>query len=66
MELQNPLTHQIPAACTRLSVGRSTLYELIKSGRIRAIKAGKRTLIPEVELQRFVSEELAEQQKAAA
>jgi excisionase family DNA binding protein len=28
------------------NIGRSTLYEEIKAGRIRAIKFGKRTLIP--------------------
>jgi excisionase family DNA binding protein len=53
-----PLAHQIPAACHRVGIGRTTLYELIKQGRIRTIKVGTRTLVPESELQRFISERL--------
>ena len=52
------LAHQVPAACDRLGIGRTMLYELIKDGRIKAIKIGRRTLIPETELQRLISEQL--------
>ena len=31
--------------CTRYGLGRTTVYEEIKSGRLRARKCGKRTLI---------------------
>jgi excisionase family DNA binding protein len=34
------------------------VYGLIKQGRIRTIKVGSRTLIPESELQRFIAEQL--------
>ncbi len=54
-----PLAHQIPQACARLAVSRSTLYELLKSGELRAFKLGSRTLIPESELQRFIAERMA-------
>jgi len=53
-----PLAHQIPAACHRVGLGRTTLYELIKQGRIKTIKVGSRTLIPETELQRFIAEQM--------
>jgi excisionase family DNA binding protein len=53
-----PLAHQIPAACHRVGLGRTTMYELIKQGRIRTIKVGTRTLVPESELQRFIAEQL--------
>lgn len=53
-----PLANQIPDVCRRLGIGRSLLYELIKNGRIRSIKIGSRTLVPESELQRFVAEQL--------
>lgn len=33
-------------ACASLSISRTTLYEEIASGRLRAVKCGKRTLIP--------------------
>lgn len=53
-----PLAHQVPDACIRLGVGRTVLYELIKDGKIKAIKFGKRTLIPESELQNLVAAKL--------
>lgn len=53
-----PLTHRIPDACRRLGVGRSTLYELIKSGELRTVKIGTRTLIPEADLQKVITSRL--------
>jgi excisionase family DNA binding protein len=54
-----PLAHKVPDACRRLGVSRSLLYDLIKTGELKAIKVANRTLIPESELQRFVAERLA-------
>ena len=54
------LAHQVPAACDRLGIGRTMLYELIKNGRIKVIKIGRRTLVPESELQRLVAEQLTQ------
>jgi excisionase family DNA binding protein len=33
--------------CKSYSVGKTTAYEEINSGRLRAVKVGRRTLIPE-------------------
>jgi excisionase family DNA binding protein len=33
--------------CARYSIGRTRAYEEIAAGRLRAVKAGQRTLIPE-------------------
>jgi excisionase family DNA binding protein len=33
-------------ACASLSISRSKLYEEVAAGRLRALKAGSRTLIP--------------------
>lgn len=50
----NVLAHTIPKAVEVLGVSRSTLYELMKDGRIKARKAGNRTLIPHVELEAYL------------
>jgi excisionase family DNA binding protein len=60
------LANQVPQACARLGIGRTAFYELLKSGEIRAIKVGTRTLVPESELQRFIAERMAKQQQEAA
>jgi len=56
-----PLANQIPQACARLGVGRTCLYELLKSGELQCFKIGTRTLIPEVELERFIAKRMAQQ-----
>lgn len=48
------LLHTIPDAAEMLGVGRSTLYNLISAGEIKAVKVGRRTLIPQGELERYV------------
>jgi excisionase family DNA binding protein len=53
-----PLAHQVPAACRRLGIGRSALYELIKSGEIKIAKFGTRTLIPDAELVKALNKRL--------
>lgn len=50
-----PVANSVADACKRLGVGRSTMYELIKGGDLKAIKVCSRTLIPESELLRFVA-----------
>jgi excisionase family DNA binding protein len=42
--------------CSAYGISRSTLYVLIKSGRIRTIKIGRRRLIPEDEGERIMRE----------
>lgn len=53
----------IREACTKLGVGKTTLYSLLfTEKRIIAIKIGNRTLVAESEVDRFIAELL----KAAA
>lgn len=54
-----PLAHQIPEACARVGIGRTMMYQLIKEGQIKPIKVGRRTLIPETELQKLVAGQAA-------
>lgn len=44
----------IPKFCTWADVGRSKVYQEIGAGRLRAVKFGKRTLIPLPEAQRWL------------
>jgi excisionase family DNA binding protein len=53
-----PIANTIAEAAKRLGVGRTTLYELIGARQLRTFKVGTRTLIPEAELTRFVTERM--------
>jgi excisionase family DNA binding protein len=46
-----PLSHTIPQAVERTGVGRSKLYEAMRTGDLPIIKVGKRTLVLESDLQ---------------
>jgi len=43
---QEPLAVSILEGCRIIGVKRSSIYREIAAGRIRALKAGKRTLLP--------------------
>lgn len=58
--MTEPLLHQVPEAFRRIGIGRSKGYQLIAAGELHVVKIGRRTLIAETELQRFV-EALADQ-----
>ena len=40
------LAYSIPEFLAAVPIGRTKLYEELKAGRLRAVKVGKRTLIP--------------------
>jgi excisionase family DNA binding protein len=52
------LAFSVPNAATVIGVSRSTLYELLATKHIRAFKVGRRTLIADSELRRFVAERM--------
>ena len=49
-----PLLHSIQDSTQLLGIGRSTLYGLIAEGKICTVKIGRRTLIPDREIRRYV------------
>ena len=51
------LTLTIAEALRATGLGRTTLYKLIGSGRVRRVKVGKRTLIRYDDLQKLVAPE---------
>jgi len=52
--MNTPLLHSIQASTLILGIGRSSLYGLITEGKIYTVKIGRRTLIPDLEIQRYV------------
>lgn len=48
--------HPVQAVMSRLGVGRSTVFELMASGRLRSVKVGKRRLVSEAALCEFITE----------
>lgn len=51
-----PLAYRVDEACRTIGLGRTSLYELIKSGKIKPINIAGRTLIPRAELERLIAE----------
>ncbi|KAB2716914.1 helix-turn-helix domain-containing protein [Brucella intermedia] len=47
-------------AMSTLRISRSTFYKLIQSGKIAAFKVGRRTLVAETELHRFLEDQVIE------
>jgi len=54
----------VPEAMALLSLGRSTIYELIPSGRLRSVTEGRTRLIPASAIAEYVS--LLEREAQAA
>ena len=44
----------IPEVCQRLSVSRSTIYRVIRSGEIATYKVGSRIRVAETDLDKFI------------
>lgn len=49
-----PLAHSVPVAARLLGIGHSKAWALIAQGKIRAIRLGRRTLIPAREIERVL------------
>ena len=52
---ESKLAHSIPSAVECSSFSRSYIYTAIKKGKLKARKAGRRTVIEDSELRRFIA-----------
>jgi excisionase family DNA binding protein len=51
---QQKLALSVADFCAAFSIGRSTFYEEVKAGRLRVLKAGRRTLVASAEAERWL------------
>jgi excisionase family DNA binding protein len=50
----------VPQAAEMLGLGRTKVWQLVRRGRLRSLRVGKRVLVPVRELERFLTEAMAE------
>lgn len=62
--MEPKLLHPISEALRLLSIGRTHFYTEVAAGRIRTIKSGNKTLVPQSELDRYVRERMEEAARA--
>ena len=59
------LAYSVPDSCRRLGLGRTTVYELIRSGELTPVNFGRRTVIPEAELRGLIERRIAENKSSS-
>lgn len=50
-----PESYSVDNAALMLGLGRSTVYNLIKEGKLKRLKVGKRTIVEAVEIRDFLA-----------
>lgn len=59
-ETVEPLAHSPEGAAKRIGESTRAIYTYIARGELKSYKAGKRRLIPDTELQRYVQRKMAQ------
>jgi excisionase family DNA binding protein len=50
-----PVAYRVEEAAESLRISRDSIYELIRSGRLRTIKVGARRLVPVIALSEYIA-----------
>lgn len=50
-----PALYRVPEAMRMLSLSRSVIYELIRSGRLRSVREGRARLIPATAIRDYIA-----------
>ena len=56
--MNNPMAMSPRDAARAIGISRSSLYRLMKQGRIRTVKLGRRTLVPTSELSALIDKKV--------
>ena len=52
------LTLTVPKAAQLLGIGKNSAYELVRAGRLRSVKVGRRLVVPRREVEDFLEREM--------
>ena len=55
-EMPERLAYRVDEACASIGIGRSSLYNMIRDGRVKSVKIAGRTLILRSEIERLLRE----------
>jgi excisionase family DNA binding protein len=55
MDINQPLTLTVEQTAKLLGIGRSTAYELVRTGDIPSLRLGRRIVVPTAELHRLLA-----------
>ena len=58
-----PALLSVEQSARYLGVGRTQVFVLLREGRLRSVKVGRRRLIPRSELDRYITEEVEREQE---
>ena len=61
-----PVLIDVKTACHALSVGRSTLYEILKRGELRSTKLGGKRVLSRIEVEQYANRLIEDAAKADA
>jgi excisionase family DNA binding protein len=60
---QEPLLLSVRDASRALGLGRDATYRLVREGRLRSVRVGRRSLVPRSELESFVEREAVKHER---